>query len=120
MLARANRIVRGDEYRTVVRRGVRSTGPHTVTYVRRSSSATPPRFGFIVAKSVGSAVTRNTVRRRLKAIAFELVGQTDHGTDVVIRALPSSATAPWSELRREVVVAMTRNARSARAAEVRS
>ena len=64
MLARANRIVRGDEYRTVVRRGVRSTGPHTVTYVRRSSSATPPRFGFIVAKTVGSAVTRNTVPGR--------------------------------------------------------
>ncbi|MCM6761326.1 ribonuclease P protein component [Rathayibacter sp. ZW T2_19] len=99
---------------------MRSTGPHTVTYVRRSSSATPPRFGFIVAKTVGSAVTRNTVRRRLKAIAFELLAQTEHGTDVVIRALPSSATAPWADLRREVVGAMSRNPRSGRSSEVRS
>ncbi|KZX22481.1 ribonuclease P protein component [Rathayibacter tanaceti] len=108
MLARANRIVHGGEYRTVVRRGVRSTGPHTVTYVRRSSGADTPRFGFIVAKTVGTAVTRNTVRRRLKAVAFELVPQIDPGTEVVVRALPSSATAPWSELRAEVVAAMAR------------
>lgn len=111
MLARANRIVHGDEYRTVVRRGVRSTGPHTVTYVRRTSEATPARFGFIVAKTVGTAVTRNTVRRRLKAVAFEFVAQTYPGTDVVIRALPSSAEAPWSELREEFVNAMARISR---------
>ncbi|MBF4461096.1 MULTISPECIES: ribonuclease P protein component [unclassified Rathayibacter] len=109
MLARANRIVHGGEYRTVVRRGVRSTGPHTVTYVRRSAAATPARFGFIVAKTVGSAVTRNTVRRRLKAVAFELVTQLDVGTDIVIRALPSSAAAPWSALRHEVAAAVLRS-----------
>jgi ribonuclease P protein component len=113
VLARANRIAHGGEYRTVVRRGVRSTGPHTVTYVRRSSGAAPVRFGFIVAKTVGGAVTRNTVRRRLKAVAFELVPQIEPGTEVVVRALPSSAVAPWSELRAEVVTAMTRT-RSAR------
>lgn len=113
MLARANRIVHGGEYRTVVRRGVRSTGPHTVTYVRRTLGTTPVRFGFIVAKTVGTAVTRNTVRRRLKAVAFEFVAQTDPGTDVVIRALPSSAEASWSELREEFVSAMARISRKA-------
>lgn len=119
MLARANRIVHGGDYRTVVRRGVRSTGPHTVTYVRRSSAATPARFGFIVAKSVGTAVTRNTVRRRLKAVAFELVPQIAPGTDVVIRALPTSADAPWSQLRSEVVHALARSRNGAKA-EARS
>ncbi|QHC68331.1 ribonuclease P protein component [Rathayibacter sp. VKM Ac-2759] len=115
MLARANRIVHGGEYRTVVRRGVRSTGPHTVTYVRKTSGSSPARFGFIVAKTVGSAVTRNTVRRRLKAVAFEMVGVTDPGTEIVIRALPGSADAPWPELREEVVAAMSRAARPAKA-----
>jgi len=66
------------------------------------------RFGFIVAKTVGSAVTRNTVRRRLKAVAFEMVPHLEPGTDVVIRALPSSADAPWSELRHEVARALSR------------
>jgi ribonuclease P protein component len=67
------------------------------------------RFGFIVSKTVGSAVTRNTVRRRLKAVAYELVPQLEPGTDVVIRALPSSASAPWSQLRQDVVHAMSRS-----------
>lgn len=116
MLARAHRIVLGGEYRAVVRRGVRSTGPHTVTYVRRSSGDAPVRFGFIVAKTVGTAVKRNTVRRRLKAVAFELVPQIDPGTDVVVRALPGSADAPWSALRQDVVAAVTR-ARVVRAGE---
>lgn len=67
------------------------------------------RFGFIVAKTVGTAVTRNTVRRRLKAVAFELVPQIEPGTDVVVRALPGSADAPWAQLRSEVVHAVTRS-----------
>ena len=116
MLARANRIVHGGEYRTVVRRGVRSTGPHTVTYVRRSSGDAPVRFGFIVAKTVGNAVARNTVRRRLKHVCHDLLPGVPPGTDVVVRALPGSADAPWAALRQDVVAAVTR-ARVVRAGE---
>lgn len=113
MLARANRITVGDDYRNVVRRGVRSTGPHTVSYVRRTGTDTPPRFGFIVAKTVGKAVTRNTVRRRLKAIAYELAPATARGTDVVIRALPGIDDVAWPDLRIEITTAMTKSERSA-------
>lgn len=111
MLARANRITLGGDYRNVVRRGVRSTGPHTVSYVRRTDEPTPPRFGFIVAKNVGKAVTRNTVRRRLKAIAHELAPFTAPGTDVVIRALPGIVDVAWPELQDEIHTAMTRTNR---------
>ncbi|WP_022902697.1 ribonuclease P protein component, partial [Curtobacterium sp. B8] len=44
------------------------------------------------------AVTRNLVRRRLKAIAHELLAQTPTGYDVVIRALPAAAQAGWPTL----------------------
>lgn len=98
MLARANRIVRGDDYRTVVRRGRRSATAHVVVSVVRQSDGAPTRFGFIVAKTVGNAVTRNTVRRRLKAIAHDLLAGTPTDYDVVIRALPAAAQAPWPTL----------------------
>jgi len=58
----------------------------------------PTRFGFIVAKTVGNAVTRNTVRRRLKAIAHDLLIDTPTGYDVVVRALPAAAQATWPTL----------------------
>ncbi len=114
MLAKANRITRGADYRTTVRRGARFTGANTVAYVRPSRDSRVVRFGFIVSKSVGNAVRRNLVRRRLKAAAYlvlpELVAGTDPGSgvDIVIRALPASAQAPWATLHEEVSRAAAR------------
>ncbi len=61
------------------------------------------RFGFIISKQVGTAVIRNTVRRRLKAVCAELLAEGPQGTDVVIRALPASSTASFAELHADVV-----------------
>jgi ribonuclease P protein component len=104
VLARGNRIVRGDDYRNTVRRGRRSaTANVVVSVVRRTSDTSgPTRFGFIVAKTVGNAVTRNLVRRRLKAIAHELLGSVPVGHDVVVRALPAAAQAGWPTLLEDV------------------
>ena len=90
MLARANRITHGRDYRGTVRRGAKFVGPNTVTYIRASDSS-DARFGFIVAKSVGIAVVRNRVRRRLKAASYSLLPQVAPGYDVV--ELPPIPTA---------------------------
>jgi len=101
LLARANRIVRADDYRNTVRRGRKSGTAHSVVYVRRRDDDAV-RFGFIVAKTVGNAVARNTVRRRLKHVCHELLPTTPPGTDVVIRALPGSLDVSWSTLLRDI------------------
>lgn len=103
MLAKPNRLTRGSEYKAVVRRGVKCAGAHTVTYVRSAGDSSAARFGFIVSKQVGSAVTRNTVRRRLKAVCAEALPIVRPGADVVIRALPGAATVEFGRLRDEVV-----------------
>ena len=108
MLARANRIVRGDDYRSVVRRGRRSATAHVVvSVVRRPLGADPgpdgpTRFGCSVAKAVGDAATPDTLRRRFKAIAHELLAEVPTGHDVVIRALPAAAQAGWPTLLEDV------------------
>ncbi|WP_353808146.1 ribonuclease P protein component [Agromyces sp. SYSU T00194] len=106
MLASAHRITSADDYRFVVRRGAKSVGAHTVSYVRRTPADAQPRFGFIVSKKVGTAVRRNLVRRRLKAASRELVDSGVRGMDVVIRALPSAADADWPALRGDVAAAV--------------
>lgn len=114
MLAHINRITSGSDYQGVVRRGVRIVGAHTVLYVRKGPAAPagalglPVRFGFIVAKNVGNAVRRNLVRRRLKAVTFELLSVLPSGTDVVIRALPSAQGAAWQTLHDDVQRSLTR------------
>lgn len=102
MLAKANRITSGSDYKSVVRRGSRVVRPNTVMYVRSSPAPGPVRFGFIVAKNVGNAVTRNRVRRRMKAASSEVLSTVPAGTDIVIRALPSAAAADWETLRSEI------------------
>ncbi|GAA1466953.1 ribonuclease P protein component [Microbacterium thalassium] len=110
MLSRPNRLTRGADYKAVVRRGRRCAGAHTVTYVVAGESDRPSRFGFIVSRQVGSAVVRNTVRRRLKAVCAESLTDIRPGGDIVIRALPAAATASFHDLRDEVSRCLARRA----------
>lgn len=62
-----------------------------------------------MSKAVGDAVTRNRVKRRLRAIVAEqLRGAELAGTDalVQVRALPAAAGADHAQLRRDVVSAL--------------
>ncbi|PRA81172.1 ribonuclease P protein component [Microbacterium sp. MYb66] len=102
MLARPYRLTRGSDYRLVVRRGSRCGGARVITSMMSTGESRSARFGFIISKQVGTAVVRNTVRRRLKAVCAEALPRVPEGTDVVIRALPASATASFAELRDDV------------------
>jgi ribonuclease P protein component len=102
VLAKANRIRSGADYRLTVRKGVRAHAPNTITYVRKSSEGMPVRFGFIVNKAVGGAVVRNTVRRRLKSVCREVLPEVAPGHEIVVRALPASAQASWITLQGEI------------------
>jgi ribonuclease P protein component len=109
VLAKPNRITQGGDYRVTVRRGKKYVGPSTVTYIRASDdSSSDARFGFIVAKSVGVAVVRNRVRRRLKAVGYALLPAMTPGTDVVIRALPEAASQPYGVLFEELSRSLTK------------
>lgn len=81
-----------------------------MTYVGRAGDPAVARFGFIVSRQVGSAVVRNTVRRRLKAVCAEALPSVAPGVDVVIRALPSAAGAEFTALRAEVIRCLQRKA----------
>jgi len=65
-----------------------------------------PRFGFIVSKAVGNAVTRHRVTRRLRHICQQLAQETREAgitdCDIVVRALPRSAQASSEQLSADV------------------
>jgi ribonuclease P protein component len=97
VLAKANRVVRADDFRTVVRRGRRSVTPAAIFY-RLEQPGRPLRVGIIVARSVGNAVERNLVRRRYRALGRQFVDAGARGNDVVVRALPGAAQRSWATL----------------------
>ena len=51
---------------------------------------------------MGPAVTRNLVKRRIRASARELLDQLGPADVVVIRATPAAATATYAELSRDL------------------
>ena len=61
-----------------------------------------PRLGLAVSKAVGHAVTRNLVKRRLRASARSNEALLPRFVDVVIRAKPSAATASFASLDEQV------------------
>ena len=66
------------------------------------ASVEAPRVGFVVSKAVGSAVTRNLVKRRLRHLARERTGLLPRESMVVVRALPGAAAASYDDLAREL------------------
>lgn len=101
MLPKKHRLRSAAGFSATVRSGARSGRRNVVLYAvvhPGQSSTGNSRYGFIVSKAVGNAVVRNLVKRRLRAIAAEHLANMDTGYDIVLRALPASAHASWSEL----------------------
>ena len=111
MLSKPNRVVRAEDFRATMRRGRRLSTEHAILYFAPRASNQPARFGFVVAKSVGGAVTRNLMRRRLRAVGHELIGRGYTATDVVVRALPGSEKLSWTSLHQEITTGIEKGAR---------
>jgi ribonuclease P protein component len=89
VLPAEHRLRTSDEFRSVVRQGVRA-GRHPGG-ARTSYADSAVTGGFVVSKAVGNAVTRNRVKRQLRHL---VAGELAHGPDrvaVVVRALPPAA-----------------------------
>ena len=83
-----------------------STGPITVTFVH-DEVATPPRVAYSVGRKVGSAVVRNRLRRRLRAIVADRPTQLAPGA-YLISAAPRAAEMTFADLRSTVDGALDR------------
>jgi ribonuclease P protein component len=93
---------------TATVRGRRAGGPALVVHYRASEHAEPTRVGFIVSRSVGGAVARNRVRRRLRHLMRDRLIGLPAGSRVVVRANTPAVTAPARELAAQLDAALAR------------
>ena len=132
MLAAAQRLRRSSDFAAAIRGGHRAGRGTLVVHLtdsgsaesadwgrfRQAPSARQPRAGFVVSKAVGGAVTRNTIRRRLRHLVRDRITALPPGTVLVVRALPAAASAPYarlgSDLDGALAAARARNARGRR------
>jgi ribonuclease P protein component len=99
-----NRLRGAGDYRSTVRRGVRVGRPLVVVHLipATGSPDSPARVGFVVGRSVGGAVVRNAVRRRLRHLLRDRLERLPAGSQVVIRAQPEAASVPSRTLSRDL------------------
>lgn len=68
----------------------------------------PALVGFVVPKTVGNAVVRNRVQRRLRHLMRDRIGSLRDGERCVIRVFPPAKGASGEELARDLDRAFTK------------
>ena len=90
---RRNRLSRSKDFDTVYRRGRSASSRYLVLhwFPRDDDPDGEPRLGLAVPRAVGSAVTRNRVKRLLREAWRELLPTVPPGQDYVLAARPGLA-----------------------------
>jgi ribonuclease P protein component len=109
LLPAAARLTRRDDFATAVKRGRRAACGSVVVHIARSDDGdAPARVGFVVGRTVGGAVVRHRVQRRLRHLMRSRLGALPGGALVVVRALPPSAGASSRALGDDLGAALRR------------
>lgn len=96
----SERLRRTGDVRAVLARGRAVHGAHAVTRYRCRGDDGPVRWTVSAGRRVGTAVTRNRAKRRLRAAVRAVA--LPAGLDLVVVARASAVTAPFEELRADV------------------
>ena len=102
MLDRRHRLTRSQDFTRTFRGGVRTGSTTLVVHLapgQEAAAGDPVRVGLVVGRAVGSAVTRNQVKRRLRHLLRDRLSSVPDGAVLVVRALPAAADATYPELR---------------------
>ena len=124
-MASLARLTRRAEFLRAAGRGRRWASPGLVlqAFKRDSQEAAgssegpvaPIRYGLTASKKVGSAVSRNRARRRLRALAEEILPcEGLPGTDYVLIARAATVERAYSDLRADLYQALSRVSRPRR------
>lgn len=66
------------------------------------------RVGFTASRKVGNAVRRNRARRRLRAVAEQVLPNAEHGHDFVLIARPATVDRDFDALCNDLVAGLKR------------
>jgi ribonuclease P protein component len=104
------RLKRRRDFLRAASHGRKAAAPGLVLQaIARDDGGTGLRCGFTASKRVGNAVARNRVRRRLRAIAAEILPtRAAAGFDYVLIGRAATADRSYDALRRDLIAALSR------------
>ncbi len=96
------RILRPGEFRELYREGRKYSVREFLLFVKAGDQG-PTRCGFTVSKRMGSAVTRNRIKRYLKEVFRTQKGELKPDLKMAIVARPGSEQLNFTQCREKVV-----------------
>ena len=101
------RILRSKEFRRVYDHGSRYSGPFFAAFYARASdeglsTGSGPKVGFTVPRSLGGAVVRNRIRRRVREAVRLRLDQLNPQWEIVFNPRRAAMDSPLPALIREV------------------
>ena len=94
MLAKTARLTQSGDFARVTKSGIRYASTNFVGYLYTNTESTDPaRAGLIISKSVGNAVTRNRLARKIRHCIGNQYSTLPKGGLLIIRGLRNSAKA---------------------------
>jgi ribonuclease P protein component len=99
------RILRSKDFRRVYERGARYSGPLFAAFYARPAAETGaggPKVGFTAPRSLGRAVVRNRIKRRVREAVRLRLDQLSPEWEIVFNPRRAALDSPFSELTREV------------------
>lgn len=99
---RSCRLVRRADFDAVYRHGRRRSSPSFAIFFRHNELDIS-RFGMSVKRTLGGAVLRNRIRRRIREILRLNRQEIASGWDIVIHPRPSALTADYAPLSAELL-----------------
>jgi ribonuclease P protein component len=86
--------------------------PAAILLVRPRGDGGPARVGFTVTRRIGGSVTRNRLKRRLRALAREVLPASGvPGADHVLIGRAAGLTRSFADMRADLARALARMAR---------
>lgn len=81
---------------------------NVIMQIGKPSSDNQVRFGLTASGKIGNAVVRNRARRRLRALAHEIISAHALPADYVLIARKDTPTCKYSDLRQDLINGLKR------------
>ena len=101
MLSKENRLTKNKYFQYIYRKGTKVHSAN-ITLLYASTKIKPLKVGITVSNKVGDAVTRNKVKRRIRAIIRNYLKNMSDKYNYVIVVRPSVVNLSFDELKKEV------------------
>ncbi|MDD2212006.1 MAG: ribonuclease P protein component [Clostridia bacterium] len=106
MLAQKYRLKSKFDFRKIYKYGQSIVNPYAVLYLfsrrEKITSARGPRIGFSVSKKIGSAVTRNQIKRKMRAAIKPSLQCMPQNVDVIFIARKKIKGIPFSDVEKSM------------------